>query len=173
MLWTCVTLNTFGRGSDGNLTTRFRMRPQVVDLTQSTIYNTHMWVFLTLSARAIYLQAMTWSFTMTAAYCPHNKHSLPLPPTLTSTVGVSGGLSSFRSFTFLSFLPGRPSSPLINSLGRKTNHSCLSVLVLPRESKSTSALPHSHLPVVPVALLEQVVVLYLHILALPGRLVIG
>lgn len=45
---------------------------------------------------------------------------LPLLPQLTSTVGVSGGLSNFLSFTFLSFLPGRPSSPLINSL-KKTD----------------------------------------------------
>ena len=121
-----------------------------------------------ISARAIY--SRDWELRHdTAAYCPHNKHSLLPPPKLTSTVGVSGGLSSFRSFTFLSFLPGRPSSPLINSLGRKTHTDASR----PGPRERAVLLFGRHLPVVPVALLEQVIILYVHVLTLPGRLVVG
>lgn len=61
---------------------------------------------------------------------------LPLLPQLTSTVGVSGGLSNFLSFTFLSFLPGRPSSPLINSL-KKTDITPLSRVLNKKQLYST------------------------------------
>lgn len=39
--------------------------------------------------------------------------------------------------------------------------------------RNDSTLYQSHSPVIPIALLEKVIVLYLHVLTLPGCLIIG
>lgn len=76
---------------------------------------------------------------------------------LTSTVGVSGGRSSFLSLTFFTFLPGRPSSPHISSLqNQKSLYNKMQHITAKRIRYPTKSKPS---PVVPVALFVHVIVL--------------
>lgn len=86
---------------------------------------------------------------------------------LTSTTGLTGGLSTRFTFTFFIFLPGLPSSPSISSLRKKERHADQTIHPFSIILQSLM-----QVPVVPVLLFISLGVWYVHVLRLPARLIV-